>query len=177
MPGNNDRICASCGHRDPTGTIRNCRDCRMAYYCNVECQRSHWPTHKTRCRQVRAARQQGRHKVFRGRERHEELKAMWPMILAHAAGCWGRQLAGVNQDRLNIVWLAMLLDREWNVQLLVGDHRIREVFADDGILQTVQTNCCDHNSNDGNTLSFLAVIMRTELDSNLIPLFINKSNM
>jgi hypothetical protein len=102
------------------------------------------------------------------------------MILAHAAGCWGRQLAGVNQDRLNIVWLARLLDREWNVQLLVGDHRIREVFAD-GILQTVQSNCCDHNNNDGNTLSFLAVVIRTELDSeldsNLIPLFINKSNM
>lgn len=33
-----------------TSTLLRCSACRVAMYCNRECQRSNWPEHKTICR-------------------------------------------------------------------------------------------------------------------------------
>ena len=38
--------CAQCGAHDAS---RRCGKCRTTYYCNAECQRAGWPTHKTTC--------------------------------------------------------------------------------------------------------------------------------
>jgi hypothetical protein len=29
---------------------KRCAKCRLAYYCNQECQKQHWPTHKHECK-------------------------------------------------------------------------------------------------------------------------------
>ena len=42
--------CASCGARPATNAkLLCCSRCRGAYYCNAECQKTHWKAHKPRC--------------------------------------------------------------------------------------------------------------------------------
>lgn len=41
-----DRACGACGKQGPW---KRCSRCLQIYYCGVECQTSHWPTHKTNC--------------------------------------------------------------------------------------------------------------------------------
>jgi hypothetical protein len=46
------RACAACGS---TGVpLKNCKACKVACYCSVECQKEGWPQHKGRCAQARA---------------------------------------------------------------------------------------------------------------------------
>lgn len=39
--------CAACGSPHPA---RRCAGCRLASYCNTNCQRTHWQVHKIACR-------------------------------------------------------------------------------------------------------------------------------
>jgi hypothetical protein len=40
-------LCAHCGKRAPT--MKRCSGCRWARYCNRECQRANWLTHRDEC--------------------------------------------------------------------------------------------------------------------------------
>ena len=42
------RICTSCG--DILIKSKICSGCKMAFYCNQECQRNDWPIHKKLCK-------------------------------------------------------------------------------------------------------------------------------
>ena len=42
------RLCSSCG----LPAFLKCVRCRSVYYCNSDCQRSHWRTHRSKCRVV-----------------------------------------------------------------------------------------------------------------------------
>ena len=45
--------CAECGEEGGV-TLKICKSCMQAKYCNASCQRNHWPTHKKLCK-LRAA--------------------------------------------------------------------------------------------------------------------------
>ena len=44
------RRCSGCG-KEKTG-MKPCGGCRQAWYCDKECQKKSWPTHKAYCQQV-----------------------------------------------------------------------------------------------------------------------------
>jgi hypothetical protein len=49
--------CADCGKEEGEGdavSLKVCKACMLVKYCNAECQRKHWPTHKKECK-LRAA--------------------------------------------------------------------------------------------------------------------------
>ena len=47
--------CADCGSVAGEGvSLKACKSCMLVKYCNVNCQRNHWPTHKKVCK-LRAA--------------------------------------------------------------------------------------------------------------------------
>jgi hypothetical protein len=40
-----------CSHCETEGEgLRSCSACKSAWYCNVSCQRNHWPQHKQECK-------------------------------------------------------------------------------------------------------------------------------
>jgi len=41
--------CAACGAPDTTKCLKKCAGCKKVIYCNADCQRLHWPTHKLSC--------------------------------------------------------------------------------------------------------------------------------
>ena len=43
--------CAECGVAGAGVRLKACKACMHARYCNAECQRKHWATHKTACKQ------------------------------------------------------------------------------------------------------------------------------
>ena len=43
--------CAHCGKAD--GTLKKCTACSQVLYCGRECQKAHWPAHKTECKKRR----------------------------------------------------------------------------------------------------------------------------
>ena len=45
--------CAECG-KEGDVNLKACKSCMFVKYCNAECQRNHWPTHKKQCK-LRAA--------------------------------------------------------------------------------------------------------------------------
>ena len=52
-----DRICHACnagyGNNPPfPPNGKRCGGCANIYYCNVECQKKHWPTHKHECKKL-----------------------------------------------------------------------------------------------------------------------------
>ena len=49
LPTSEDPRCAYC--RDPDGR-KLCGGCAHVTYCSDECQRSHWPVHKDRCKSM-----------------------------------------------------------------------------------------------------------------------------
>eukprot|EP01119_Soliformovum_irregulare_P007634 TRINITY_DN20087_c0_g1_i1.p1 TRINITY_DN20087_c0_g1~~TRINITY_DN20087_c0_g1_i1.p1 ORF type:complete len:369 (-),score=58.21 TRINITY_DN20087_c0_g1_i1:65-1114(-) len=50
---NAPRKCLACGKDENSEKIMKiCGHCRRARYCSVECQREHWTTHKSLCRQA-----------------------------------------------------------------------------------------------------------------------------
>ena len=44
--------CAHCGKAD-NGTLKKCTACSQVLYCGRECQKAHWPAHKTECKKRR----------------------------------------------------------------------------------------------------------------------------
>lgn len=41
----------TCGHCSNTGdNLLRCSRCKCVYYCNAQCQKSHWPSHKVICK-------------------------------------------------------------------------------------------------------------------------------
>ena len=45
------RICAACGSSAPSAQKLNaCSRCKIAFYCNKECQKGHWKAHKKHCK-------------------------------------------------------------------------------------------------------------------------------
>ena len=49
--------CAGCGKAEGGGlvSLKVCKSCMLAKYCNAACQRKHWPTHKADCK-IQAAK-------------------------------------------------------------------------------------------------------------------------
>lgn len=43
------RICSNCHKENPAAKV--CGRCKLIYYCNGECQKTHWVFHKTICRE------------------------------------------------------------------------------------------------------------------------------
>jgi hypothetical protein len=44
------RLCACCGALDaPDRALRKCTRCEVVYYCDKDCQKTHWKQHKQRC--------------------------------------------------------------------------------------------------------------------------------
>jgi hypothetical protein len=45
--------CADCGKEEVEGivSLKACKSCMLVKYCNAECQKNHWPTHKKLCKQ------------------------------------------------------------------------------------------------------------------------------
>ena len=46
----NQRSCAACAKVGAAESLRRCARCGNVFYCNPDCQRVHWPTHKGSCR-------------------------------------------------------------------------------------------------------------------------------
>ena len=46
--------CADCGE-DGGVSLKTCKSCMTVKYCNAECQRNHWATHKKECK-IQAAK-------------------------------------------------------------------------------------------------------------------------
>ena len=43
--------CAECGEAGEGVSLKVCKACMLARYCNADCQRNHWPKHKNECKQ------------------------------------------------------------------------------------------------------------------------------
>ena len=43
------RIVKSCNMCQKIGKMKRCAGCEIVYYCSSECQRAHWPVHKSDC--------------------------------------------------------------------------------------------------------------------------------
>ena len=43
--------CAECGGEEGVVNLKVCKACMLVKYCNANCQRNHWPTHKKECKQ------------------------------------------------------------------------------------------------------------------------------
>ncbi|GJE86498.1 zinc finger MYND domain-containing protein [Phanerochaete sordida] len=50
--GRSAEVCGNCGEV-ATAKMPQCAVCKIVRYCNRECQRAHWPTHKKYCRKNR----------------------------------------------------------------------------------------------------------------------------
>ena len=44
------RLCACCR---VNGGTKRCGGCKQTYYCSRECQTKHWPSHKTKCKEIK----------------------------------------------------------------------------------------------------------------------------
>ena len=42
--------CAECGKEEGGIGLKACKSCKLVKYCNANCQRNHWATHKTECK-------------------------------------------------------------------------------------------------------------------------------
>jgi tetratricopeptide (TPR) repeat protein len=42
--------CAECGEEGGAVSLKTCKACMLVKYCNADCQRNHWSTHKAECK-------------------------------------------------------------------------------------------------------------------------------
>ena len=42
--------CAECGEEEGGVSLKTCKSCMLVRYCNANCQRNHWSTHKQACK-------------------------------------------------------------------------------------------------------------------------------
>ena len=49
---NSKSICANCGKTDADAeqTLKTCNGCKFVKYCNTDCQKAHWQSHKKECK-------------------------------------------------------------------------------------------------------------------------------
>jgi hypothetical protein len=46
-----NNCCAECGEEGGVvSRLKACKSCMSVKYCNAECQKKHWPTHKAACK-------------------------------------------------------------------------------------------------------------------------------
>eukprot|EP01126_Amoeba_proteus_P041441 TRINITY_DN445_c0_g2_i12.p1 TRINITY_DN445_c0_g2~~TRINITY_DN445_c0_g2_i12.p1 ORF type:complete len:425 (-),score=78.84 TRINITY_DN445_c0_g2_i12:135-1409(-) len=45
------KMCGNCYFYE-TGKMKLCNRCKSLWYCSVECQKKHWPTHKNNCKPI-----------------------------------------------------------------------------------------------------------------------------
>jgi hypothetical protein len=45
-------VCSAC--ESSTGGTKSCSGCKDAHYCSSNCQKTHWPTHKSKCKVIQA---------------------------------------------------------------------------------------------------------------------------
>jgi hypothetical protein len=48
--------CSSCNNIPFSGKLRNCSACQSTAYCNLDCQKAHWATHKKQCKKLKDAK-------------------------------------------------------------------------------------------------------------------------
>jgi len=73
--------CGNCGIRPGQDVkLMRCKQCSMFYYCNVACQKKHWPTHKQFCLQSRRSVVQYVEKLERMGEETSHVKGETPCI-------------------------------------------------------------------------------------------------
>jgi hypothetical protein len=65
--------CAGCGALAPD--LKQCAKCRLAFFCNRECQKQYWPLHKRCCS-----------KLAKGRDMYGDLDGPFPMPLSEPYG-------------------------------------------------------------------------------------------
>jgi hypothetical protein len=51
-----ENVCEACG-KESKGKLSRCTQCKVAKFCDVTCQRKDWERHKTRCDNMRSARE------------------------------------------------------------------------------------------------------------------------
>lgn len=47
------QTCNACGDIKNEGQFKRCKQCKLARYCDKECQKKHWKTHKKLCNLIR----------------------------------------------------------------------------------------------------------------------------
>ncbi|GMH96707.1 hypothetical protein TrVE_jg57 [Triparma verrucosa] len=48
--------CSYCNKIPYGGKLKGCSACKVAAYCDAECQKAHWPSHKKECKKLKAKR-------------------------------------------------------------------------------------------------------------------------
>jgi hypothetical protein len=58
-------LCGGCGQKagDAAAKFSRCGRCKETCYCSRACQAKHWPTHRTKCAQLKTNRQANKHNV------------------------------------------------------------------------------------------------------------------
>jgi splicing suppressor protein 51 len=51
--------CSSCSKDETSNVLKACAKCQSAFYCNRECQKSHWKVHKKECARLAGERSGG----------------------------------------------------------------------------------------------------------------------
>ena len=46
----NAQCCAECGEEGGAVSLKTCKSCMLVKYCNADCQKNHWSTHKAECK-------------------------------------------------------------------------------------------------------------------------------
>jgi len=58
--------CAQCGKGEAfVGTLLMCSVCKSRFYCDKACQKAHWKSHKTQCKQLQEAKENPKDELMR----------------------------------------------------------------------------------------------------------------
>ena len=49
-------VCAACGDKQSTTSLKICSSCKLVHYCSVDCQRQDWKEHKSICKETKILR-------------------------------------------------------------------------------------------------------------------------
>jgi hypothetical protein len=74
------RICLACSTTLPQAGVpcfKVCAGCHVARYCNMQCQRHDWPSHRAMCQQVKQARCAAEEVLKAQRRAERRVKQLW----------------------------------------------------------------------------------------------------